>query len=468
MGARWTGAERVQRRLSTTARRRQSGAELNRLDADVRGWLEHRRRHDPREQYASQLRAVETFVDGAVVGLRRGLDRIDLTRPAADVYGECRAFDLRVAWLRRVWEYFREKFDQRDVDELKDVLAAADEVVWSCYRQVVDRAQLAGLPMDGPAPLPFIEPYYSPEAFPAELVPSALWAEVDPEFAREHLNRLPIPVVRLHPACVRSPWWLIYLGHEVGHHVQYALLQRMRLVAEFRTLVVDAVHAAGASEADGKVWGRWSPEIFADICSVLFMGQWALGAMVELELQGAAAMAQRRTAYPAPAVRLLILRDVTIALGLDAGEPLGDVDLSALISPDETAAADAALVPAVVGAALAMKVDDSRTLKDLTGFMTSDYDGEGEFDRWSERLRSAQAAPDKSLRMPRVLASAGLAAWARADGDGSDLPTLASCLTTVVTGCGPEDTRAGETSETDATALGGEFADLLSAWGPPA
>jgi hypothetical protein len=32
-----------------------------------------------------------------------------------------------------VWDYFREKLDQRDDANLKPTLEAADEVLWSCY-----------------------------------------------------------------------------------------------------------------------------------------------------------------------------------------------------------------------------------------------------------------------------------------------------------------------------------------------
>lgn len=90
----------------------------------------------------------------------------------------------------------RPGFDQRDGD-LADTLRAADEIVWSCYRQVFDRAkQIAPQLTAGLAPLPFIEPRYSPSTFPADLVPAGLQSEIDKPFLREHLNRLPVPVVR--------------------------------------------------------------------------------------------------------------------------------------------------------------------------------------------------------------------------------------------------------------------------------
>lgn len=455
--------------LARAARRRQSELELERLADDVQAWLEHRRARDRRSQYETQLNAIESLVDGAVTGLRRILMAIDVERPALDVYGECRAFDLRVAWLRRVWQFFREKFDQRDDPALQALLTAADEVVWSCYRQVVERATVAGINVLGPAPLPYIEPYYSPEAFPAELIPAGLKTEIDIEFAREHLNRLPIPVVRLQPACVSAPWWLVYLGHEVGHQVQYSLLDEMRLVGAFRLLVEETVTAAGAAKADAEVWGRWSREIFADICSVLFMGQWALWAMVELELQAATIMTRRRSAYPAPAVRLLLLRETATALELEGQEPLRDLDLDDLIAQDPVTLADAALVPQVVAAALGFRGGADRTLKQLTGFAAGDFNGKGDVELWSGRLRGeGEPVPEGSLRLPRLLASAGLAAWAQIDGDphGKGRELLATRLVDLVARSGPEGTREGRETGADPQQLGEELAELLGNWEP--
>jgi hypothetical protein len=72
---------------------------------------------------------------------------------------------------------------------------------------VFERAQVLGLKINrGPAPLPFLESRYSPEAYPAELVPPDLKSEVEVTFLGEYLNRMPVPVVRLPPTCLKAPW----------------------------------------------------------------------------------------------------------------------------------------------------------------------------------------------------------------------------------------------------------------------
>ena len=421
------------------SRRRESELGLERLRGDVAGWLRRRRNADPRSQYASQLQAIESFVDGALDELSTGLCGVNASGRLIEVYSQCRTFDQRVVWLRRVWQFFKDKFDQRDDPELAPVLAAADEVVWSCYRQVVDRAQLAGLVVEGPPPLPYIEPYLSPEAFPAELVPAGLKTEIDLEFAREHLNRLPVPVVRLQESCVSAPWWLVYIGHEVGHHVQYGLLADMGLVAAFRTAVETAVIGAGGSPEDAERWGRWSREVFADVCSVLFMGPWAVWAIAELELGRADVMLRRRGTYPAPAVRLLLLTQVADRLGLDARPGLRGLDLVALLAQDPAAGADAGFVAAVIDSALAAQAGLPRTLVQLTGFGPGQFGPDGVVAQW----RAVLGAPgdplaERSLAMARVLTCASLAAWADVGSPPENRDAFASRVVELIRGSGPE------------------------------
>jgi len=254
------------------ARREQTASELGRLEREVAAWVDHRRVEDEQQQYWTQLGAVETLVSGAATALATGIDDLDLSLPREQLYGECRLYDLRVVWLRRVWEFFSEKFDQRDDPALGPVLRAADEVVWSCFREVFRRAERDFPTAPGPAPLPFVDARYSPEAFPADLVPGDLKSDVDLGFLADHLRRLPIPVVRVQPACVTSPWWLVFLAHEVGHHVQYGLLDGMQLVERFRSRIEQAVLDARGDEADAARWGRWSRELFADAFSVVAVG----------------------------------------------------------------------------------------------------------------------------------------------------------------------------------------------------
>jgi hypothetical protein len=158
--------------------------------------------------------------------------------------------------------------------------------------------------------LPFIEAHYAPEAFPTELVPPGLKDEREATtFLKEHLNRMPAPVVRMTPSCVAAPWLVTLLAHEVGHHLQFDLLPERRLVAKFRKLLESAVSKETGSADEARKWGAWSSEIFADVFSVIAMGPWAVWAMAELEFKSAKYLNEERDAYPSPAMRLALLAE---------------------------------------------------------------------------------------------------------------------------------------------------------------
>jgi hypothetical protein len=395
-----------------------SRVELKRLQDEHRSWQRHRRAAVRAKQYETQLNAIGELVRQGVEKLAEGLNAVDLSLPDNSIYETCRTFDLRLLWLRRVWHFFREKFDQRD-GEFADTLRAADDVVWSCYQQVLENARSLGVPRKGGAsPLPFIEARYSPSTFPADLVPSGLQSEIDKPFLREHLNRLPVPVVRLQPDCVSGPWWLVYAAHEVGHNVQYDLLKRQALVEGYRKLVAETIGGLSQDPKDAERWGNWSREIFADIFSVLMMGTWAVWAMVELELQGDIAMGERREQYPSGAVRLALLATTATAVGLDVRPALRGLDPAQIAAGSVGGRQDLAFVNAVVAASLRPIYPLKFTLVQVCGFKATEFQGgeQGNPPR-VEALRTVLAdgqepALSRSLEGPRLAAAAALAAWA--------------------------------------------------------
>src|SRR5262249_34782353 len=106
-----------------------------------------------------------------------------------ELYRRCRRVDEAAAWLLRLWEFYRDKFDQRDVRpsqsdadmtvsaevgarDASDVrvpfagptLRAADQIVWSAYHRVMSMAEALSNVAHGSAPLPFVAPEYSPSA----------------------------------------------------------------------------------------------------------------------------------------------------------------------------------------------------------------------------------------------------------------------------------------------------------------
>jgi hypothetical protein len=403
---------------------RRVGWMLEELGERVEAWMTHRRRVDIDEKgqyvgrHETQLGAVGSLLQGSLEVLGAELAAVDRGASPGEAFERSRQVADAVVWLERVWRYFGRRFDQRDglrggdgPDPLAATVAAADEVVWSCYRPLYEHPRVVALDLPPrPPPLPYVEPEYSPAArmtsgsLDRQLEPSAAFVALE-----EVAGRLPIPLLRLPPWCVGAPWWLVFVAHEVGHHLQH----EMELVGPFRRAVEEAATEAGADGDDAGRWGRWGEEIFADLCSLLLMGPWALWALVEVERRPAPAMARRRPAYPPAVVRLRLMADALERLGLGPAPALRGVDLELPAGAPERLVLDAA-----VGDRLGPLVDRPwprlGPLPKLLRFDAADFAAGGEVERWAMRLATdAHHDPPRHLDSARRLTAGAVAAWAR-------------------------------------------------------
>ncbi|MGO9470180.1 MAG: hypothetical protein ACLQIB_05770 [Isosphaeraceae bacterium] len=399
------------------ARKEEVATELTLLRQEFAAWKARLSAGPEAGFHQTQLARLDQVLQGAIKNIESALDNVVLSDPPDAVYAELQLYDIRVVWLRRIWQYYREKFEQRSDPELKDLLAAADEVVWSCYAPVFQgRPKLP----NRPAPLAYVESYYSPAALPVDMVPAILAdPEVGEKFLKKMLDCLPIPVVRLPPVCARAPWWLTYLAHEVGHHVQFNLVVNRGMVNEFETLIESVAKEHGHA-ADAAEWKRWSVEIFADVFSVVAIGPWAIWAILEFEFNRPEQMVRRKTYYPAPAVRLRLMEQAarSAPLGLDPGEALRGLRLDDLAAANKIVAWDFELVPHVVKAALGALPGLGLTLPKLCGFRRSEFvAGPGKkaivTTQAESLLGSSVLIPDTDLRAARLAATGALAAWSK-------------------------------------------------------
>jgi hypothetical protein len=155
------------------ARILQTEREVHRLIGEVKLWFDKRVEADTdpdtgiyRAQYDSQLKAIFGEINGAASIISQNLmTETTSAGTIEDVYAKCAGADFQIVWLWRVFNFFREKFDQRDDPSLKKALAAADEVIWSCYRPFFQNSKTSTL--REPQPLPFIDAQYSPSARPS-------------------------------------------------------------------------------------------------------------------------------------------------------------------------------------------------------------------------------------------------------------------------------------------------------------
>ena len=344
-------------------------------------------------------------VVGPLAELRKIADGLTAVSDTGRVYAACRTSDTRTELVRRVFTYYQGKLDQRRDKSLGPVLRAADEVVWSCWAEPFRNAIYRDPAMTmRPAPLPYIESQYSPTAVPRDDPPADLTAERDDSVLITYLERLPIPLIALPAVCADDPWWLAYVGHEVGHHLQHDLADNWGLVKAFGNLIEATSRAAG--EPDPARWRTWSAEIFADICSVHAMGPAAVYGIVQLELDDADKMLRGKAKYPPPLVRLGIMAAVASRLGLEVTAALEPTGMDSASPPH------ADVVAAIADAALADPLCDRGPFRSLLGWNPAAFAPGGMIWSLREGLRNRiplRVRPE--VKTARLLTSAAVAAW---------------------------------------------------------
>jgi hypothetical protein len=393
-------------------------ADIDGLRGSIDGWLAERQA----PQYRSQFLALGDVVTGTLSWLREQVDGIAPGQEAGWVYEQCRLADHRLTFVRRLWSWYRQKFDQRqDTGALGDTLGAADEVVWSCYSQGFQATERP----PGPVPLPYIEPLFSAYVTPRIEPPRDLQAAGD-ELLWKHLSQMPVPAIGLPPSCVERPWMLIFLVHETGHHLQYDLAAG--LMKSFQHDLESLAIAAGGSPDQAKQWKTWATEVFADTFAIMAAGSWVARAMDELQLSGPVGMVTGAYGYPPPIVRTALNKAV-VQLAHNPSQTLAEdatalSTLSELELPPESedlrlrAQGHLELLPRLVPAIAAHVLHGDEgvsvpTLRQLGGWKDAYFSDEGDVHYWRDRLRGDSDLVSSSTRQAARLCAAGaVAAWA--------------------------------------------------------
>jgi hypothetical protein len=395
------------------SRRRQTVQELERLNSELGAWKERRINADTsalgnyRGRYDSQLNHIEREIGEAarVVGGLLGGDLSGKTYGAV-----CREFnfhDQRIIWIRYVWDYFREKLDQRDDISLKPALEAADEVLWSCYHPYFQHRKLSA----PPPPIAGICYDYTASALKTQSG-YVLERRVDTLGGpmKEYFQKLPVGILRLPPTVVTAPWTLGLIAHECGHFLQDAVEAGAPSGGSFADKVEAAVRGAGGTEEDVKAWRRWSIEIFADWTAVLALGPWSIWVLAPWVLTEQSGMLSRQAAYPSPLVRLLLIGQ--IAKELDGTEQqLGDLCVSEQAAVTAESQLDWRIARAVAGLVEQPLGNSAENLSDHFDFRKSDYAPGGGVEQWAESLLDRKPkSPSNDLRAARLVAAGALKA----------------------------------------------------------
>lgn len=383
---------------------------LEKTRAEICPWFKSRQGSDKQGQYVTHLGILKNQIGFLLGKVENQLGDVTTGDGPLSVYYKCRAVEKRLLWVRRLWTYFQTKFDQRRDPETEPLLKAADEIVWSCYKQPF---RTAGVEKSPPHPLPFVSTVYSAYAIPREEPPPELRSDVDSEFLTSMLKQMPIPVTGIQSLSLDEPWWLAYLAHEVGHHVQFDFDGGSLLGAFAETL----------SAAGGNRWVGWSKELFADVYSLLMIGPWALWALAELVWSEPAVMLDdTNLRYPSPLVRLMFMKEIANQLQLQGTDALrgftaGDVlnhgpVMNKTRDLCDTAKDDLKKVEPAAKLVTAATYGSFGRLAVLGDFNKDDFLRDGDAYLWGEMLAGrSNVGSNKVLRSARLVLSGGVRAW---------------------------------------------------------
>lgn len=298
-------------------------------------------------QHQSQVRRTTATLEGVLAeALKGGPLRVD--GPGSDRLELDDIPPLRRALgtVHLLWDFFRDKFAQRDTGLFTSHLGAADDLAWSCYRPFVERAvalaedeaDLVAQPTASIRPEQLKEPpllFYSPDRGPfaqaraSAFRPPGLSAK-DVDLFRRALLNLPVPIIGFPWPQARSVPALVFVGHEVGHVVA----EDLGLAGELDGLIA----GLGLPDERTGVWQAWSDEAFADVFGVAALGGAYVERLVRLlatdlsSVRGERIDRDRPGAYATSSLRVELCRATQDLLGLPPeslwrstfGSPAGD------------------------------------------------------------------------------------------------------------------------------------------------
>jgi hypothetical protein len=286
---------------------------LQGINNEFADWKDRTKQGNPFEKHNSQVRRLTRQLGRAHAKLVA-----QVADPAFDVLDEARATEMDVLALHRIWDFFRSKLSQRHSENLRQFLAAADDLAWACYaplcNAMADAAPDWRHRVKEP-PLSFLNGGSSPfiqvrnRAFQVE---DTLEEGLDEEKFGRLVQKLPISVIGI-------PWYelshlpeILIVGHEVGHAVEFDL----RLTEELD----QALKAAKLPAAQLPAWQAWCSEAFADVFGALACGPAFAGTLLDFVAEPKSSIATESQSgpiwrtYPTVALRVkLVLATLRIA-----------------------------------------------------------------------------------------------------------------------------------------------------------
>ncbi|WP_322781111.1 hypothetical protein [Frankia sp. Cas4] len=214
-------------------------------------WEQEAMEGRPLEKHHSQVRSIVTMLQAFAE--EAGVQMQDAT---------CSIDDRQdiILDLHHAWDFFRSKLTLRFVEWTRDFLTVADEFAWACFRPAVEVGSVRGDPTIAiEPPLVFLNRSRTPFAQlrGSEFLQFGMSSEEGRRWQRE----IPFPMIGIPWYTTRHVPDLLYVAHEVGHHV------------EDRFDLGDALSERIASAGVSADWLDWSGEVFADIYGCLSVGE---------------------------------------------------------------------------------------------------------------------------------------------------------------------------------------------------
>jgi hypothetical protein len=290
--------------MTTLAARKvaELAAKLAALDADLAGWLAASERSSELEKHHTQVRRLASMFERLRARVAKTLSREDA------VLERGREVEDALIGLHVAWDFFRSKLALHQASPYRDVLEAADELAWQCYRPVRDAAVRAGTVTRAALrepPLTFFADETSPFVLQRGAPPD------DPTGAltalRQCITAMPIPLIGV-------PWYqlrhlpdALVVCHEVGHAIENDLELERRTGA-----LVDGV--TGVPGERRALWRQWRHEVFADVFGAVVAGPAFAWSMHDFLAESPGVIeAERRGPdddYPTCTLRVLVIAEV--------------------------------------------------------------------------------------------------------------------------------------------------------------
>lgn len=288
-------------------------ARMELLESDFETWLSRTDVNGQLKQHHTQVRRATGVINGMITVAFDGTAIVDASvAPDLNDLPELRD---KVRSIHVIWDFFRDKFSQRDVENIAVHLGAADDLAWELYKPFLNAAsEVDGFDKKVKEP-PLL--FYTPEPAPYAQARTKQFQplginEFDFKRFEDILSRIPVPVIAVPWASANRLPDLVVVGHETGHIVAEDLGLKDDLVALIQRLDLP-------EDAEGKrkkCWLSWSDEVFADIFGTLATGMAFIDGLAgELagpsgEIRFAEVNFSEPGSYPTPTLRIVLCEAV--------------------------------------------------------------------------------------------------------------------------------------------------------------